>query len=98
MPLEMLDCDAASTNLFTYIDGPAGLFVTARNFTESGRFAQRLCIQRPQIDRVLRLFDISSRRYRIVDIQNEAKQYLPGCDFHLRARGRHDPTAACIAA
>jgi hypothetical protein len=25
MPLEMLDCDAASTNLFTYIDGPAGL-------------------------------------------------------------------------
>jgi Lsr2 protein len=30
---------------------------------------------------VLRLFDISSRRYRIVDIQNEAKQYLPGCDF-----------------
>jgi hypothetical protein len=79
--LEMLDCVPEATGLLTYVDGLADLFVTARNLTEASRFAQRLCVQRPQTDRVLRLFDISSRRNRIADIQNEAKQYLQGCDL-----------------
>ena len=39
--LEVLQCDPERTSLFTYVDGPADLFVTARNFTESSRFAQR---------------------------------------------------------
>jgi hypothetical protein len=66
-------------SLFTYVDGPADLFVMARNLTESRPFAQRLCIQQPQ-GRAPRLFDITNLRRRIADIQNEAKQSIQDCD------------------
>jgi hypothetical protein len=78
--LEMLECDPRNTNLFTYIDGPADLYIAARNFTEASRFAQRLCVQRPQ-ERAPKLFDIRNRRQRIAEIQNAAKEYLQGADY-----------------
>jgi hypothetical protein len=83
LALEMLDCDAGSTNLVTYVDGPADLFVAARNLTEASRFNQRLCVQRLKSGPASRVFDISNRRVRIAAIQNEVKEYLGSCDFIL---------------
>jgi hypothetical protein len=79
--LEALQCDSATTSLFTYVDGPAGLYVKARNFTEQSKFGERLCVQRPPEKHPVRNFDLYMRRLRIAQIQNEAKQYLGACDY-----------------
>jgi hypothetical protein len=94
--LEMLECDPRNTNLFTYIDGPADLYIAARNFTEASRFAQRLCVQRPQ-ERAPKLFDIRNRRQRIAEIQNAAKEYLQGADYIFGLEDDSVPRADALA-
>lgn len=44
--LELLQFDKERTNLIVMIDGDAELYLSARNYGDSSKFAQRLRIQR----------------------------------------------------
>lgn len=79
--LELLDCDRAQTNLFTYVDGGQALFEKARNLTVQSKFAQRLCWFRskgqPSDSSVRR------RRERIADIHNEIQEKIGEASYVL---------------
>lgn len=78
--LEVLECDATQTNLFTYVDGNSELFVMVRNLTEASKFASRLCVQRTA-DRTPATFGLHERRKRIAAIHNESKALIGKCDY-----------------
>lgn len=78
--LEILQCDAANTNLLVIVDGDAKLFIEVRNKVEMSKFAQRLCIQFKS-KHVLRKYDVLGRRMRIADIHNEIKMHLWESDY-----------------
>ena len=77
--LELLECDREKTNLLVLVDGNANLFLTARNLTESSKFASRLCIQRKSDGNPR--YDLRARRIRISTLHNEMKQHVPDCDY-----------------
>lgn len=81
--LEHLDCDTNQTNLLTYVDGDAQLFLQTRNLTDASRFASRLCVQRRPTgtSKVGQVFGLMDRRKRIADIKNESKALIGACDY-----------------
>lgn len=65
------------TSILAIVDGDIQLYEKARNYITSSKFAERLCIHRksqPQLT-------ITSRRKRIAEIHNEAKQYLNNAEL-----------------
>lgn len=73
--LEDLKCDIAHTALLCIVNGEADLFVEARNYCESSKFAERLCIQLKPKNK-LRKYDIGGRRKRIAAVHNLAKTHI----------------------
>jgi hypothetical protein len=78
--LELLECDRERTSLLAFVDGEAGLFLTARNLVEQSKFAERVCIQ-GNIPGPRKEFSINTRRRRIAAIHNEMRKLLPPCDY-----------------
>jgi hypothetical protein len=78
--LELLECDRTRTNLLVVVDGPPDLFVLVRNKVELSKFEQRLCLHFKSTHE-LRYYDRPSRRLRISDVHNFAKQHIVDCDF-----------------
>lgn len=69
--LEFMICPS-NTSILGIVDGDMKLYEQARNYITTSKFKERLCIHRhgqPQTT-------ITSRRRRIAEIHNEAKQYL----------------------
>lgn len=79
--LELMECDAGTTNLLVYVDGPdKKLFEHARNKTVGSKFHNRLCVQRQS---KLLQHGIDRRRYRIATIKEESKELIGECDYVL---------------
>lgn len=78
--LEMLECDTASTNLLTYVDGDEQLYTKVRNMTQLSKFYERLCIARGVKDLATQ-HGIDNRKRRISTIKNESKEIIEGCDY-----------------
>lgn len=79
--LDLLECDPAMTNLLVISDGDYTLFERSRNFTVNSRFKERLCIYRKK--GLPNVGSVRSRRTRIADIHNEAKELIQECDYIL---------------
>src|SRR3954465_10113763 len=80
--LEQRSCARERTRLLVYVDGDRELFLTARNFTEHSKFAQRLCVQGDLL-RERREFSVNTRRRRIAAIHNAVRKLLEPCDYVL---------------
>lgn len=81
--LEVLQCDKDRTALLTYVDGDSKLFVQTRNLTELSKFGERLCVQRSYEGRGQHrpAVSVRERRNRIAAIHNEAKEFIPECEY-----------------
>lgn len=77
--LEFMICERENTNLITYVDGDIKLYEIARNYTETSKFNERLCIFRNK--GIANPSSIKGRRQRISDIHNEIKGYIKNTDF-----------------
>lgn len=78
--LEQLDCDREDTRLIAYCDGDPSLYLTARNFVEQSKFAQRLCVQ-GNIPGPRKDYSINARRRRIAQIHNSVEELIEPCDY-----------------
>lgn len=74
--LELLECDHSNVNILCIVDGPPALYVKARNMVADMKYKNRLTLHYKSKESVPR-FDIPSRRKRIANIHNFAKENIP---------------------
>jgi len=77
--LDMMECDAESTNLLCYVDGPVDLFAKTRDMVVQTKFHEKLCVYRKK--GLPNISHLRQRRKRIADIHNEIKGMIGTCDF-----------------
>lgn len=76
--LELLDCDASTTSLLTYVDGNKALHDRVSQLTEASKFTTRQCIRR-KFEKPTN--GLHARRRRITAIKNESKRFIGECDY-----------------
>lgn len=77
--LDMMICDAASTNLLAYVDGDVDLFAKTRDMVVQSKFREKLCVYRRK--GIPNVSHMKSRRQRIADIHNELKGIVNAADY-----------------
>lgn len=77
--LELMPCNAPSTNIVVLVDGNMQLFDLANNLVSGSKFNQKLCVFRRK--GIPNHGSVRARRKRIAEIHNEFKQYVKNCDF-----------------